>query len=68
MASVGGNAILLLYCPVHRSISNCERGNDEERLSLEAAPAIEDGGMKCAGERLLAIGRQRVGDYAFLRL
>lgn len=53
--------------PVHRSVSDDERGSDVEHLVPEASPGVEDGGVEGTRHGSLAVSGQGVGDDALLR-
>lgn len=52
--------------PVHDVVEKDHGGSDVEDLAAESAPAVEDGGVGGAGQGVLSVGAQAVGDDAAL--
>ena len=54
--------------PVHGVVADDHGRDDVEDLAAETAEGVEDGVVEGAGEGLLAVGGQAVGDDAALLL
>ena len=63
---VGATCFVPLDGPVHGVVEEDHGGSDVEDLAAESAPAVEDGGVGGAGQGVLSVGAQAVGDDAAL--
>jgi len=60
------NGYIPVCSPLHGVVEHNERGSPVQDLLAESAPDVEDGSVCSAGEDVLLVGRDGVGDDALL--